>query len=417
MPKQRSKHGCGQAATTLPGANKVWRTLAGGRVARLWYAWRGRGAPLIARFDGATRAEVIAQERSVAGAKRLAEGYARAAHPTLDTGTLAGILDAWEASHHFLARSASTKKNERGPLKAIRKSKLGSLPTRALAATGAKAHIRAWLAEVAKEHPRAADTRKDILSKALNWAIAESLCTVNPVAGIRDFAFADRSDIIWLPDDIEDFEKAARAARSKLFKKGASEPAGLPAVAAALRLACWTGLRREDLINLTWTDVGPKAITVRPRKSERRRKTAGKKAPAVVVIPRTAELNELLSALKPKEEGDQRPWVLTNSYGKKWTGEGLTSSFGKIRDAARDGKGIVHEQAPGSNEPPIRKNLHDARGTFVTNMRMAGCTTEEVAQMVGWETADVERVAKRYADADRIAGAFLERLERRGDAI
>jgi hypothetical protein len=47
---------------------------------------------------------------------------------------------------------------------------------------------------------------------------------------------------------------------------------------------------------------------------------------------------------------------------------------------------------------------------------MAGCTTEEVAQMVGWETADVERVAKRYADAERIAGAFLERLERRGDA-
>lgn len=414
MPKQRSKLGSGQAATALPGANKVWKTLADGRVARHWYAWRGRGAPLIARFEGATRAQVIAQERSVAGAKLMAEGYARAAHPTSDTGTLAGILDAWEASHHFLSRSESTKKNERGPLKAIRKSKLGSLPTRALAATGTKAIIRSWLADVAKEHPRAADTRKDILSKALNWAISESLCTVNPVVGIRDFAFADRSDIIWLPEDVEDFEKAAREARRKLFKKGTSEPEGQPAVVCALRLACWTGLRRDDLINLTWTDVGPKAITVRPRKSERRRKTAGKKAPAVVVIPRTPELNLLLVQLKPKE-GDQRPWVLTNSYGKRWTQEGLTSSFRKIRDAARDKAGIVHQPAPGSNEPPIPKTLHDARGTFVTNMRMLGYTTEQVAEMVGWETADVERVAKRYADAERIADAFLKQLERRGD--
>lgn len=380
-------------------------------MARHWYAWRGRGAPLIARFEGGTRAQVIAQERSVAGAKLMADGYARAAHPTSDTGTLAGILDAWEASHHFLARADSTKKKERGPLEAIRKSKLGSLPTRALAAPGTKAVIRSWLADVAKEHPRAADTRKDILSKALNWAIAESLCTVNPVVGIRDFAFADRSDIIWLPDDIEDFEKAAREARRKLLKKDASEPEGAPAVVHALRLACWTGLRREDLLNLTWNDVGPKAITVRPRKSERRRKTAGKKAPAVVVIPRTAELNVLLDQLKPKEHAGS--WVLTNSLGKKWTPEGLTSSFSKIRDAARDGAGIVHEPAPGLNEPPIAKTLHDARGTFVTNMRMLGYTTEQVAGMVGWETADVERVAKRYADAERIAAAFLEQLERR----
>lgn len=138
---------------------------------------------------------------------------------------------AWEASHHFLARSESTKKKERGPLNAIRKSKLG----------------------VAKEHPRVADTRKGILSKALNWAITESLCAVNFVAGIRDFAFADWSDII------------------------------------------------------------------------------------------------------------------------------------------------------------------DARGTFVTNLRMRGYATEQVAQMVGWETADVERVAKRYADAERIAEAFLKHLERRDD--
>ena len=38
---------------------------------------------------------------------------------------------------------------------------------------------------------------------------------------------------------------------------------------------------------------------------------------------------------------------------------------------------------------------------------------EEVAEMVGWTTEDVDRVAKRYADAERIALAWLERIKRR----
>lgn len=92
--------------------------------------------------------------------------------------------------------------------------------------------------------------------------------------------------------------------------------------------------------------------------------------------------------------------------------EGLTSSVTKIRDAS----GIVRQAAPGSREPAISKTLHDARGTFVTNIRMLGYATEQVAEMVGWATADVDRVAKRYADAERIASAWLDQLERRGGA-
>lgn len=379
-------------------------------MARHWYAWRGRGAPLIARFEGKTRADVIAQERSVAGAKKIADGYAQAAHPKLDTTTLSGVLDAWEASAHFRRRSDSTKRRERGPLEKIRTSPLGGMPVRLLAARSAKQEIRAWLTKIAKKHPRAADTRKDILSKALNWAVAEGLCSANPVKGIEDFAFADRSDIIWLKEDIAAFENAARAARRNLLKEGAPEPNTRPAIMLALLLACYSGLRREDLCNLAWRDVGPKALTVRPLKSTRRRKTAGKKAPAVVVIPRTPDLDAVLSELK-NSSGDANPWVLTNSRGKKWTPSGLTSSFIKIRDEAK----VVHQPEHGSSDVPIPKTLHDARGTFVTHMRMLGFTMDQVAEMVGWETADVDRVAKRYADAERIASAWLEQLEKRGD--
>jgi integrase len=403
-----SRTGSGSATTQLPGVNKVWRPLVGGRVARLWYAWRGKGAPLIARFEGANRGEVLAQERSIEGAKKVADGYAQATHHTIDTSTLAGILDAWEASDHFRRRSDSTKIRERGSVEMIRQSAIGAMPVRLLAALSAKREIRSWLAEVARKTPRAADTRKDILSKALNWAIAEGLCTVNPVQGIADFAFADRSDIIWLKCDLEAFEAAARAARRKLLEPGAPEPNERPALVFALLVACYTGLRREDLCNLTWRDIGNRAITVRPLKSMRRRKTAGKKAPSVVVIPRTPELDAVLAEIRPGGE-EKAQWVLTNSRGKQWTPSGLTSSFIKIRDAA----GIAQEPAPGSKDPPVAKTLHDARGTFVTHMRMMGFAKEQVAEMVGWETADVDRVAKRYADAERIAAAWLEQLGQR----
>ncbi len=399
----------GSRRTALPGANKVWRALPDGRVARDWYAWRGKGAPQIARFEGASRADVIAQENSVEGAKAIAEGYANAAHQSIDTSTLEGILDAWEASAAFRGRAESTKRNERNALKAIRKAAIVKTPAKFLnarAVTAVRRDLRTWLTEIAESKgPRAADTRKDILSKAMNWGIGEGLCEANPAEGIADFSFSDRSDIIWTGADVAAFEKAARAARRKLMKEGAAEPSAPPAIVQALLLACYTGLRREDLVNLSWRDVGEGAVTVRPLKSVRRRKTAGKKAPPVVVIPRTPELDAVLAQAKPVK-GVSRPWVLTNSRGKKWTPAGLTSSFIKTRDDAN----INHD--PGDGRDPIPKTLHDARGTFVTHMRSRGYSKEEVADMVGWETEDVDRIAKKYADAERIALAWLERLKR-----
>ncbi|HRO03847.1 MAG TPA: tyrosine-type recombinase/integrase, partial [Terricaulis sp.] len=192
---------------------------------------------------------------------------------------------------------------------------------------------------------------------------------------------------------------------------GTPQPNTPPAIVLALLLACYTGLRREDIVNLAWRDVGPHAITMRARKSVRRAKTAKKKPPPPVVIPRTADLNAVLELLRPEDEAKQ-PWVLANSRGKKWTPDGLSSTFFKVRNAANGNTGITHQPDESSAEP-IDKTFHDARGTFVTHMRMLGFAKEEVAEMVGWTTADVDRVAKRYADAERIALAWLERLKRK----
>lgn len=403
----------GKPTVAIPGTHKVWCLLANGRRVRVWYAWRGRGAPQIARFEGDTKADVIAQETSAAGAQTIAEGFAGASKREVDVRHVGGIVLAWKASDAFKRRSVSTKKNEKKVVDDVCDSRIGEMPANALTAKGAQRAIRKWLEEVvAKNGPAAADKRQDVLSKALNWGIGEGYCAANPAQGIKNFANADRSDIIWLAEDIQAFEASARAAWAKARKSGTPQPNTPPVIVLALLLACYTGLRREDLVNLAWRDVGPNAITIRARKSARRAMTAGKKAPPPVIIPRTPDLNAVLELLAP-EEGDERPWVLVNSRGKKWTADGLSTTFFKVRQAANDKNGINHVPQEPADAEPVAKTLHDARGTFVTHMRCLGFAKEEVADMVGWTTADVDRVAKRYADAERIALAWLERIKRR----
>lgn len=399
----------------IPGTHKVWKRLADGRWARLWYAWRGRGAPQIARFEGDTKADVEAAEIAEAGAKQITEGYAAAtSKPKADTRTVGGIVTAWKMSEAFTGKSESTKRSERPQIEAVIAGRIGSLPAKSLTAVGAQRVIKKWLGEVAETSgPAAADKRRDVISKALNWGIGEGYCAANPAQGIANFANADRSDIIWEPNDLTAFESSARAAWAAQRKEGAPQPNVPPLIVLALLLACYSGLRREDLVNLAWRDIGANAITLRPRKALRRAKTAKKKAPPPIVVPRTPELNAVLELLDPgADKRAERPWVLVNSRGKKWTPDGLSATFFKVRNAANGETGINFVPDDPDAEP-IAKTLHDARGTFVTHMRCKGFSKEEVAEMVGWTTADVDRVAKRYADANRIALAWLERLKKR----
>ncbi|HRK62988.1 MAG TPA: tyrosine-type recombinase/integrase [Terricaulis sp.] len=315
---------------------------------------------------------------------------------------MSDLLTAYEASEKFRRKSASTKQRERGPLEDIRASKLGKLPLKALAAKGARAVIEKWReTEGQARGPRAADVRVGLISKALSWGIEYGHATANPARGIQALHDTDRSDVIFLKKDLEAFETAARAARRKLLKKDEQEPEATPNIVLALLLVCYTGLRREDLCNLAWSEIQDNVIVVRPRKSLRRAQTARKsrKAP-YAIIPITPELRAILRQCD-LGEGKRGPWVLTSTRGGKYTPSGLTSSFIKIRDAA----GLVDEQGR-------KKSLHDGRGTFVTHMRANGIPIEDIAKMVGWSTQDVEQVAKKYVHAERVALAWIERLNR-----
>lgn len=354
----------------------------------------------MANFESSTKADAIKWLHSPEGAAQLAAAYAAQNHRPEKSETLADILHLYEASKKFTRKSDSTKSRERGPLEEIRKSRMGALPKKALASKGARPAIEKWRDEIGETQGlRAADIRIGLISKALSWAVQEGLVPANPAYGIEHLHDSDRSDIIFLSKDLEAFEAEARARRRKNLKKGTAEPEDTPTIVLALLLVCFTGLRREDICLLTWKSVGENVIQVKPLKSVRRARTSRRSRDVRPAnIPITPELRAVLNKCDPGD-GKRGPWVLTSTNGGRFTPSGLTSSFIKVRDAAN----IVDEDGR-------KKRLHDARGTFVTNMRANGFSVDDIAEMVGWSKGEVDKIAKKYLDAERIAVMRIERI-------
>src|SRR5690606_16974873 len=147
----------------------------------------------------------------------------------------------------------------------------------------------------------------------------------------------NRQEIIWLADDIAQFEAAARKANKAWIIDG-------------LRLAALTGLRLADLVTLTFDQVGEFAISktaLKKSRSKRRR----------VIIPMTKRLRQLLEDLRTRHREAGVNTVHVNSFGRPWTAGGFGGSFDDIRRAA----GIIHVDEVGTKRP---KHLHDLRGTF-----------------------------------------------------
>ncbi|CDM56335.1 Tyrosine recombinase xerC [Rhizobium favelukesii] len=139
-------------------------------------------------------------------------------------------------------------------------------------------------------------------------------------------------------------------------------------VALAVDLAAHTGLRAGDLVRLAWSHVGQDAIVISTGKSKHRKEA---------VIPRYDALNELLDRI-PKRS----PIILTNSRKRPWTQDGLASSFWTAKVEARMQERDLH--------------FHDLRGTAATNFYTAGLSIRVIAEIMGWEEDQVEKIIRRY---------------------
>jgi integrase len=228
--------------------------------------------------------------------------------------------------------------------------------------------IRQWRNKYA-DKPRTADMALQVLSRVLSYAV-DPLGKIagNPCIGIKTLYSSDRSEIIWTDADIASIKKACSAE-----------------VVHAVDLAAATGLRRGDLLRLSWSHVGSDAIVITTGKSKHRREA---------IIPLYDGLRDVLARI-PKRSTT----ILTNSKGRPWTNDGFGTMFNNAKTDA--GIGDLH--------------FHDLRGTAATRFYVAGLPERVIAEIMAWEEEHVARIIRRYVDRAAATKAIIRQLNKRTD--
>lgn len=223
--------------------------------------------------------------------------------------------------------------------------------------------IRRWRDKWA-DKPRSADYAIQVLSRVLSHAVDLDKISANPCEGIKSLYSNDRADIIWTDDDLKAFRSVAS-----------------PEVWRAVNLAAHTGLRAGDLKRLCWSHIGPEAISIPTSKS---------KGGMTAFVPLYDDLRSVLAEI-PKRS----PSVLTNEKGRPWADGVNGSSFRNARDKALPGRDL---------------HFHDLRGTAATRFHQAGLTNREIAEIMAWEEAHVEKIIRRYVSRSAVTASIVRRL-------
>lgn len=349
----------------IKGLNFATRRRADG--IREWRVYAWRGGPLIMKAEGERRPSLIPEAIEAYQRAVSAEGHAR-------QDKWPGLIAAYQRSEAWKRLAPSTRKVWGGILGKI-EAKWKDTRVRLWSDPRMVAKVVAWRDSMAAT-PRAADNGVTVLRALLQWARLNGRVTVNVATGIPAlYEGADRAEIIWTDDDLA----AAQAHANR-------------AVMDAIRLATMTGLRRADLVALTWGEVGDKAIVRVALKSSR-----GKRRKAIVPI--YPQLRVLLDELRGRARAKGVETVLTSSAGHPWSGDGLGKRVAEVVAKAK----IKHDDG----RP---KHLHDCRGTFATHLILSGLTDQEAADALAWSPARVSNIRKVYVDRMRVVVALAERL-------
>jgi integrase len=321
-----------------------------------WYAWRERGAPRVrgeygtadfwASYDAAIR------ERHVP-----------------EPGKFRALVTLYKASADYQKLAPATKRHW-GPWLDRVATYFGTLSIAAFDNPKVRKVIRQWRNKYA-DTPRTADMGMQVLSRVCAYAVDPlGKLMANPCEGIKALYSADRSAIIWTDADIVRIKQSCTAE-----------------IAHAIDLAAATGLRRGDLLRLSWSHVHEHEIVIPTSKSGRR---------VDARIPLHADLRSVLARI-PKRS----PTVLTNSMGRPWkTGDGIGAGFVRARKRA----GIGDEL-----------HFHDLRGTAATRFYVAGLDKRVIAEILGWTEGSVDNIIRKYVDRTAATKAAIRLLDKRAE--
>lgn len=361
--------------TNLKGLNWTKVTRPGKPVRWYLYAWRG--GPRIGYHEGPRRPRI--------GSKELA-AYQEALQGRSVVGTdkIAELCRDWRLSPEWGQLAPGTRKNWIRFLDMI-EHRWGHNKIAYFNKPELVPHIIKWRNEVA-DKPKTADERVKVLRAFLEWGRLNGRLTVNIANGIPTlYRGGNRAEIVWTDDEMDRFaEEAMKVDRPQLVD--------------VLWLAALTGLRRQDLVRVTFAHVGDKTLSMTAQKASGKRKTKRR-----VFVPLIPELRDFIRELATRYRKDGVNTLLVNSRGVPWDDDGIGTSFNRIRDAAK----VVHVEENGTEK---RKHLHDLRGTFATKLILAGRTDKEVAEVMGWSPERVANIRKVYVDQARVVVSLAERM-------
>lgn len=329
------------------------------------YAWRG--GPRLTTEPG-----------SPEFTRELAD--ALAARSTPDRSRMAGLVALYRASDDWKDLADKTRKNWVPFLDSIQ-TEFGKISIAAFDRPLIRVAIRKWR-DGWKDRPRQADMALQVLSRILTFGMAEGKLVMNACSGIPRLYASDRSDIIWTDDDLKALAKHASAE-----------------VMMAVRLAALTGLRKGDLLKLSWNHItnarfvdgafaGGSAIEIRTGKS-RGKKMGRARKEKTAIIPIYAELRDHLATI-PK----RATTILTSTDKISWK-TGFDASFIRAKTAA----GLEH------------LHFHDLRGTAATRHYLGGQTIREIADTFTWSEDYVERLINAYVKKDELIRDRIRRLD------
>lgn len=346
------------------------------RSKRFWFVYAYKGGPRIMKYEGPRKPKLGPKEHALIS-EALASKNAEPEH------LMRHVIREWERSKDWLKLEESTRKVWKGHLNLI-EARWGEHPYSVWNNPQMASKVVKWRDE-RSDKPRSADIGVTVLRALLKWAKLSGFVSLNVAADIPQIAeSANREEIIWTDDDIARFTaKAIELER--------------PHIVDGLRLAALTGLRRADLVSLTFDHVGQFAVSKTALK-----KSKGKRRKAT--IPMTEELEALLAELRTRHRAEGVNTILVNSFGRPWSGDGYGGSFNRIRDAAA----IIHVEEDGTER---LKHLHDVRGTFCTFLLAScGLTDEEAAPVMAWSKERIGRIRSVYVDDARVVVALGERI-------
>lgn len=315
-----------------------------------YYAWRG--GPRLEGKPGS--AEFIASFNEAIASQR-----------TADDGKVRGLVAHYRASPAFKGLAPTTQKIWNRWLDKV-VERFGDYRV------GLFDHpekirpiIKRWR-DTWADRPRSADYAIQVLSRVMTHAVDLDRISANPCEGIKTLYEVDRAETIWSDDDLAAFKAVAS-----------------PEVWRGVLLASLTGFRAEDLRRLSWSHIGEFEITIPTSKSR-----GGRSA----FVPLYDALRDAL-----KEIPRRSTTVLTNEKGRPWKDGPNGSGFRDAREDALPGRDL---------------HFHDLRGTFATRAHLAGLSNREIAELLAWDEARVDRIIRRYVGRKAIAQGMIQKLNR-----